>query len=243
MLTESSDSRLAPPGRPVVVISCAVFQHLLEQLLPQEFSVQVTFLDYGLHLVPNNLRATVQEAIDSIDAPSLVVLGYGLCGNGLNGIRAGNHTLLVPRADDCISILMGSYDRYLREFNSNPGTYYLTKGWLESGSDPLKEYHDLREKYGPETAEWLMDEQYQHYKRLVFIAHTKEDLETYRPRAKEVAEYCQRWDMQYSELVGSDAYVAGLVSAISTVKESDEDFLLVPPGGTLRQNQFIRIQL
>lgn len=241
MTGETSDSRLFPPARPVVVISCAVFQHLLEEMLPQNFSVQVTFLDYGLHLVPNNLRATVQQAIDSINEPSFVVLGYGLCGNGLNDIRAGDHTLLVPRADDCISILMGSYDRYLREFNDNPGTYYLTKGWLESGSDPLKEYHKLREKYDPETAEWLMDEQYRNYKRLVFIAHTREDLETYRPRAREVAKYCQRWGMQYSELVGSDAYVAGLVNAISTVKKSNDDFLLVPPGGTLQQNQFMRI--
>ena len=228
---------------PVAVISCAVFQHLLEDMLPQELTVDVTFLDYGLHLIPKNLRATVQKTINSVADPSLIVLGYGLCGNGLNGIEAGQHTLLVPRADDCISILMGSYDTYLKEFNDNPGTYYLTKGWLESGSDPLKEYQNMVEKYGAETAEWLMDEQYQNYKRLVLIAHTQEDLEVYRPRAREVATYCERWGMQYSELVGSDAYVGGLVKAITTVQESNDDFLLIPPGGTLRQNQFLRLQL
>ena len=227
---------------PVVIISCAVFQHLLEEMLPQGLSAEVTFLDYGLHLVPRNLKATVQKAIDSLSAPSLVVLGYGLCGNGLNGIEAGQHTLLIPRADDCISILMGSYDIYLKEFLGNPGTYYLTKGWLESGSDPLKEHHNLLKKYGPETTEWLMNEQYQNYKRLVLIAHTQEDLEAYRPRALEVARYCERWDMQYSELVGSDAYVRGLVAAIDSVTESNNDFLLIPPGDTLRQSQFIRLE-
>ncbi len=230
-------------SQPVAVISCAVFQHLLEELLPQELAAEVSFLDYGLHLVPKNLRATVQKTINSVSEPSLIVLGYGLCGNGLNGIEAGQHTLLVPRADDCISILMGSYDTYLREFQNNPGTYYLTKGWLESGSDPLKEYHKMVEKYGAETAEWLMNEQYQNYKRLVLIAHTQEDLEAYRPRAREVATYCERWGMQYSELVGSDAYVGGLVNAITTVHESNEDFLLIPPGGTLRQSQFVRLQI
>jgi len=229
--------------QPVVIISCAVFQHLLEDMLPEELSAEVTFLDYGLHLIPKNLTATVQKTIDSIREPSRIVLGYGLCGNGLNGIEAGEHTLLIPRADDCISILMGSYDTYLNEFNANPGTYYLTKGWLESASDPLREYHKLVEKYGAETAEWLMDEQYQHYKRLVLIAHNQEDLEKYRPRALEVARYCERWGMQYSELVGSDAYVSGLVKAITTLQESNENFLLIPPGGTIQQNQFIRLQI
>ena len=230
-------------SQPIAIISCAVFQHLLEDMLPQDLAADVTFLDYGLHQIPKNLKATVQKTIDSVSEPSLIVLGYGLCGNGLNGIAAGEHTLLVSRADDCISILMGSYDTYLKEFNGNPGTYYLTKGWLESGSDPLKEYHDMVEKYGAETAEWLMDEQYQHYRRLVLIAHTQEDLDKYRPRALEVAKYCERWGMQYGELLGSDAYVGGLVRAITTVKESNEDFLLIPPGGTLKQSQFLRLQL
>ncbi len=229
--------------QPVVVISCAVFQHLVEEMLPEEMAAEISFLDYGLHLVPKNLKATIQKTIESVAEPSLVVLGYGLCGNGLNGIEAGQHTLLIPRTDDCISILMGSYDSYLKEFYDNPGTYYLTKGWLESGSDPLKQYHNMVESYGEETAEWLMNEQYQNYKRIVLIAHTPEDLEQYRPRAQEVAKYCERWDMQYSELVGSDAYVGGLVQAITTLKESNEDFLLIPAGGMLKQSQFMRLQL
>jgi len=227
----------------VVIISCAVFQHLLEDMLPEELSAEVTFLDYGLHLVPKNLTATVQKTIDSVHEPSLIVLGYGLCGNGLKGIEAGQHSLLVPRADDCISILMGSYDTYMKEFNGNPGTYYLTKGWLESGSDPLKEYHNMVEKYGAETAEWLMNEQYQNYKRLVLIAHTQEDLEAYRPRAKEVAKYCEQWGMQYSEMVGSDAYIGGLVQAITALQESNDDYLMIPPGGSIKQSQFIRLQI
>jgi hypothetical protein len=33
------------------------------------------------------------------------------------------------------------------------------------------------------------------------------------------------------------------VNAITTVQESNEDFLLIPPGGTLRQSQFVRLQI
>ena len=228
---------------PVVVIACKVFQDLLEHYLPPDEADQVTFLDYGLHRFPEVLSKTAQEQIDGIQEPSRILLGYGLCGNGLNGIRAGRHTLFIPRADDCIAILLGSHQAYVTEFSENPGTYYLTKGWLESGSDPLKEHHEVVEKYGAEDGAWIMDQQYMNYTRLVLVAHTQEDLETHRPRALEVAEYCQRWGMKYEEVLGSDKYIRDLVKAVSTLTESDEQFLVIPPGGSIEQSQFLRMHV
>jgi hypothetical protein len=213
---------------------------MLEELLPKDLVRQITFMDYGLHRVPGKMTWTLQDAIDEIEEPSLVVLGYGLCGNGLNGIKAGKHTLLVPRTDDCIAMLLGSRQAYIREFEAVPGTYYLSKGWLESGSHPLKEYHEYKEKYGPAEAEWLMDQQYQHYKRLVLVAHSQADLDRYRPQAEEVARYCERWGMRYEEILGSDDYVRRLVEAAASLDKADGDFLVIPPGGEISQNQFIR---
>lgn len=232
---------MMPGDHPVVVIACKVFQDLLECFVPPEMADQLTFLDYGLHRFPKVLNEAVQEQINGIQEPSRILLGYGLCGNGLQGIQAGQHTLFIPRADDCIAILLGSYEDYLREFSENPGTYYLTKGWLESGSNPLKEHHEMVEKYGDETAAWVMDQQYMNYTRLVLVAHTQEDLERYRPRALEVAEYCKRWEMQYEEVRGSDAYIRNLVHAVNTLSESDEQFLVIPPGGSIEQSEFLRL--
>lgn len=217
-----------------------MFEGLIDRFLPSELADQITFLDYGLHRVPQKLTWAVQSQIDEIETPSLILLGYGLCGNGLDGIKAGKHTLLVPRTDDCIAILLGSYSRYMEEFTGEPGTYYLTKGWLESGSDPLKEYKEVSEKYGQEQAEWIMDTQYQHYKRLAFIAHQKSDLFEYRPSAKEVAAYCERWGMSYEEILGSDRYVRRLVEIALNLDKLDSEFLVVPPGGTLTQKDFLR---
>jgi hypothetical protein len=231
---------MTPPQQPIVVIACRVFEGLLKDHMPPDLAGQVTFMDYGLHRVPGKLTLAVQEAIDSIEEPSLVVLGYGLCGNGLDGIKAGPHTLLIARADDCIAILLGSYKRYIQEFESSPGTYYLTKGWLESGSDPLKEYREYSEKYGPEEAQWIMDVQYQHYQRLVLVAHTQDELDEYRPKAQEVADYCSRWGMEYGEILGSDRFVRRLVEVAQDLSSADGEFVVVPPGGELTQNQFIR---
>ncbi len=238
---------------PIVVLSCQVLQSLLADpgrggLLPQGLAREIVFLDYGLHRVPSKMTRTIQEALDRIEAPSLVVLGYGLCGNGLKDIRAGRHTLLVPRVDDCISLLLGSRSAYFRQFEAVPGTYYLSKGWLESGSHPLKEYQEYLPKYGPEQAMWLMDQQYQHYERLVLVAHSQADLEGYRPQALEVARFCERWGMRYEEILGSDAYVRHLAELIQAVAQrglaalegAGKDFLVVPPGGVILQEQFIR---
>jgi hypothetical protein len=239
---DKENDHMFPPKHhlPVVIVACKVFQGLIEKYLPEEFNNPITFLDYGLHRVPAKLTLAVQEQLDAIEQPSMVILGYGLCGNGLDGISAGVHTLVIPKADDCIAILLGSYQSYIQKFEEQPGTYYLTKGWLESGSDPLKEYHEVREKYGEREAEWIMDTQYQHYRKLVFIAHNREDLEKYRPRALQVAEYCKRWGMEYDEILGSEGFVQDLIETAYNLENRNGDFLVIPPGGKLEQGKFVR---
>lgn len=239
-----------PSGKelPIVIIACQVLQDVLEQLLPQNMSQDVTFMDYGLHLVPNKMNVRLQDAIDGIKKPSLIVLGYGLCGNGLRGIKAGVHTLLIPRTDDCIAMLLGSYQAYTQEFKAVPGTYYLTKGWLESGSNPLQEYEAYVPKYGAERAMWIMDQQYRHYERLVLVARSEADLAHYRPQAQEIARFCARWDMRYEEILGSDDYVNQLIeqsiqlgrNGHEPAEWTDNDFVFIPPGGEVRQDMFVR---
>jgi len=225
---------------PVVVIACKVFQGLLEQYLPEDMAEGITFLDYGLHQVPKNLTKALQEQIDGVEAASLIVLGYGLCGNGLDGIKAGKHTLVAPRVDDCIAILLGSYEAYKREFDSCSGTYYLSKGWLESGSNPLQEYHEYVKKYGEEKAKWLMDMQYKNYKRVAFVAHEQADLDKYRSQAKEVAEYCAQWGMRYEEILGSNKFVQEMAEIAVAPEEVSDGFLVIPPGEEILQRLYWR---
>jgi len=217
------------PNLPIVFIACRVFEQLLARHLPAELKDRVTFLDYGLHASPKNLRKTLQAEIDSITIPSLIVLGYGMCGNGLKDIQSGIHTLLMPKTDDCIAIFLGSDEAYRTEFNTNPGTYYLTGGWLEAGSDPLKEYEKYVEKYGQKTADFVMNEQYKNYKRIALVGHSEEDLATYRERAMRVADYAKRWGMTYHEISGSDAYVRKLIEAALDNSKVDNSFSLILP--------------
>jgi hypothetical protein len=135
----------------------------------------------------------------------------------------------------------------MHEFTAMPGTYYLSKGWLESGSHPLSEYEEYVPKYGEKEAMWVMDMQYQHYERLMLVAHTAADLEKYRPVAQEVARFCERWGMRYEEKLGSDAYVRLLVEAAVTLsqgtelsKKASRELVVISPDGKISQDQFIR---
>jgi hypothetical protein len=239
--------RAAPKRLSVAVIACRVLQGLLEPLLPRDLRGEAVFLEYGYHRVPGKMTQMLQQVIDSIEEPSLVVLGYGLCGNGLDGIQARKHTLLVPRVNDCIALLLGSRQAYLRQFSAVPGTYYLSEGWLESGSHPLSEYEEYAERYGLEDALWILDQQYQNYARLALVAPSEAGLEKYRSAAQEVAGFCERWDMYYEEILGSDDYLRRLVQTAIALREDGSetperttgDFLVVPPGGEIRQRAFV----
>jgi hypothetical protein len=223
---------------PVVIIACQVLRSVMERLFPKRLLQSTSFIDYGMHRVPKNMTEALQESIDKIKEPSLVVLGYGLCGNGLNGIQAGIHTLIIPRVDDCIALLLGSRQAYIKEFKATPGTYWLSNGWLESGSHPLKEYREYTEKYGSKRAAWIMDQQYQNYERLAFITYSQDDLEKYRPQALEVAQYCAQWEMRYEEIVGSDRYIRQILTLIDDPKSADDEFIVVSPCGQINQERF-----
>ncbi len=87
----------AAQDRPVVLIACRVLEDMFARQTPQDQLSQTIFLEYGLHSRPGKLKQAVQTALDGLPEPSLVILGYGLCGNSLRDVSAGRHTLVVPR--------------------------------------------------------------------------------------------------------------------------------------------------
>jgi hypothetical protein len=226
--------------QPIVIVACRIFETLFDVCARD---IPTTYLEYGFHRTPKKMPSVIQAQLDAIAEPSRIVLGYGLCGNGIVGIKARQHTLIVPRTDDCIAILLGSRARYAEEFNANPGTYYLTRGWLESGSHPLAEYETLMSKYDEATADWLIDQQYRHYRRLVFIALDQADLELHRARVQAVADFCAaRWQMVLETRIGTGEFIERLMREQIHQHESSDDFLIIPPGGEITQAMFVRLR-
>jgi len=221
-MTESRSQRSHRPR--MKIIACATVIEELTLLLPPHVVCQE--LDFGLHVRPDALKEMLQDEIDATPASTeTIALGYGLCSQAVVGLRSDTSTLVVPRVDDCIGIFLGSDRAYKEQASSTPGTYYLTKGWIEAGNGPFAEYEDLVARYGEERAAWLMRRMLNHYTRLALINTGQYGMEAYRAYARRTAE---RFGLRYEEIPGSTALLKKLVHG-----PWDEDFIVVPPGETI----------
>jgi hypothetical protein len=213
----------------------------LEPILrPRVESPAQDYLDYGLHLRPAEMRPALQARLDALPEPSTVIVGYGLCGNGVVGVGSGRHTLILPRTHDCIALMLGSQERYAEELATEPGTYYVTRGWLTSGDDPLTAYRKLVEDHGAKLAGRLIDRVYGSYRKLRLLGFSEHELEETRPAAAPVAGFCmERWGMTYDECIGDPGLVERLAAAVGPGESDDPDLLVVPPGTTITQQMFL----
>ena len=239
----SPDATAPSPARsadkPTVVISCRALQELLQELLPRE--IPTTYLEITLHNTPKKLAAALQQEIDAVTQPSNIIVGYGLCGNALVGVRSRCHTLIIPRTHDCVAIFLGSHQRYVQRFFAHPNTYYLTRGWLEAHDDPLHDYLDHVGDYGQETADYLVEMKYRHYRRLCMLGFSQRELDDCRPMTTAVAEFCRsRWSMQYEETIGSTAMLESLLKIAADPGSGYADFVVVPPGAEIGMEMFLR---
>lgn len=226
-------------GRPLVVLACGVLEDLLGKRLPRD--VPVTWMDVVLHNSPKKLSVALNERLEALPEPSTVLLGYGLCGNGLVGVKAGPHTLIVPRTHDCVAIFLGSHQRYVQRFFASPNTYYLTKGWIDAKDEPLTDYLDYVRDYDEETADYLIEMKYRHYRKLCMVGFSQEELDACRPRVMEVAKFLgERFGVVYEETLGSAELIEGLLAMPEHLGETNEEFVVVPPGGEIVMDLFMR---
>jgi hypothetical protein len=226
----------------ILLIGCEVIIRELCDAIPRSpHVIDARFLSKGLHdLGARSMRAGLQAAIDEAETQpekyDAIALGYGLCGTGLAGVEARSVPLVLPRAHDCITLLMGSRLGFERYFQDHPGVYYRSSGWVERGGDlePLARTQTgagytldaLVERYGEENGRFLYEEltRYrQTYRQLTFIETGIEPDGRFEAEARaEAAE--KGWE--FEKIRGDLRLFRGLLSG----DWSDADYLVVPPG-------------
>lgn len=229
----------------IALIGCMVLAREVSYALYQsKNTIQCSWLEQGLHNTPEALRQRLQEEIDRIESrqqtlpaeqkADAIVLAYGLCSNGVVGLRSRTLPLVVPRCDDCISLFLGSRRRYLDLFHSNNGIYWFTKGWVENSFIPSKENYDALyahyvKEYGEENAAYLMEVEtsfIQNYENAFFIQSPIYDDST---EAQKVRETAGQFGWDFREVAGDLGYISNLVNGIW----DEERFLVCPPNKTI----------
>ena len=222
------------------LISCEVlFREMCHACAHSPHRVDLEFLPKGLHdLGGKPMAAKIQEAVDRTEEGvyDAILLGYGLCGNGLDGLTARHTRLVLPRAHDCIALLMGSHDRYQAYFDGNPGTYYRSTGWLERGQGLQQLTHHtlgfdesldaLVRKYGEDNGRYLYQEMTRYraqYRKLTFI---ETGLEAGGEFVAEAAAEASEKGWSFERLPGDLAWLGRLVEGVWT----EAEFVVAEPG-------------
>ncbi len=226
------------------LISCRVFKRELDLLSPTaKTDLSIQHLEMALHEKPgSHLRDALQTAVDAVspEQADAVALGYGLCNRGLVGLQARKLPLVIPRAHDCLGILLGSSARYLAEMDREPGTYFQSSGWIEhlpadrtlrplaAGTDGIfsAKKEALIARYGEENAEFLLEELTKftrHYKRLAYVSTPVNGGDE---RANKAAEIAQQQGWRFENLTGDISWLRRMLDG----EWSEREFLVLKPG-------------
>jgi hypothetical protein len=150
----------------VAVIACRVLEVEIAALTEEATHiVREEFLEVGLHDQPTGLRGLLGDAISRAEAdPAVerVVLVYGLCGLALVDLAPSRCPLVAPRAHDCITLLLGSRERYAARMREDPGTYWYSPGWNRARRVPGPDREamiraEYAAKFDPEEVEALIE--------------------------------------------------------------------------------------
>ena len=209
--------------------------------------IDTELLPFGLHNTPDDLRTTIQSAIDAAEGKGYdcIILGYGLCSRGTADITARSIPVVITRMHDCITAFLGSRTRYSAEFSAHPGTYYYSGGWIERKEGDMEQgfidihaqhyaerYKEYVEKYGEDNAKFLLEQEqqwYTNYTRAAFIDMGIGAVDYYRRFTQDLA-VDRGWE--YMELEGDMSLIRRLMNG----DWESEDFLVVKPGMAIAES-------
>ena len=196
-------------------------------------SLPVHTVDPTLHAVPDRLRTKIQSVIDQEEIKfDTLILGYGLCSRAVEGLKSKCSRIIIPRVDDCIGLFLGSRIAHKNQVQSEPGTFFLSRGWVESGLTPFEEYKYMIKRFGQKRADQLMETLLKNYTSLAYINMDKNgDTDSHHRYARSKAE---QFGLEYKEISGSPTLFDELING-----GESPHLQVIEPGDDIQYKMFI----
>lgn len=223
----------------LAVIACAVLEDEVRHFAAHLPHVrEVVIMPQNLHNEPLRLQRELQAAINQLEQRSdieAIALVYGLCSRGVEGLHHERCPLVMARAHDCVTLFLGSKERYADYLRDHPGTYWYTSGWIKCHIPPGPDRTAYQRqvyaaKYDADDVEYLMDlekEWIANYTQATFVGlgvgETAKDV-AYTRRCAE----CLNWD--FAQVEGDATLLRDLLAG----NWDESRFLVVPPRRYIR---------
>lgn len=158
-----------------------------------------------------------------------IIIVFGLCGKGVDGIGSSSARIIIPMFDDCVNMMLCPEKREKRAY-MKAGVTYLTNGWTEDSSALLYIYDECLERYGEKRGKKAFKLMYDSYTTAALI-----DDGCYDPEP--VEEYARKT----ADILGLDVcHVDGGIRVFEKLLSGDwdENIIVCEPGDVISEDDF-----
>ncbi len=192
-------------------------------------------VDRSYHVEPEQMKAQVLKTIDALPAGyDTVLVAMGFCGGVWHGV-CPERTLVIPRVDDCISLLLQTDDEFHPNLKED-GHLYLYENdprdfsalTLMHNTNSFTQDLDLKNM----NREFLFEMWFHNYRNMDIIDTGLNDCYS--------EEYARAAQEQADQIKAELDYVPGSIRLLEKLVSGrwDQQFIVAQPGRTLVHGDF-----
>ncbi|MBQ6810479.1 MAG: DUF1638 domain-containing protein, partial [Firmicutes bacterium] len=210
----------------IIMLACRNIEDEIDAAMKEAGTdFPVIYLPSGTHDRPERMNKLLQEIMDSITDIDYLLLPMGRCGNSTLGLRSDRFSLVLPKCEDCINLIL-SKDSL--KVDRPKGHMFFTQGWLRSSKAAPGEFEKTLAKYGEDTCKMLMQMIYGGYTHFGILHTGLYDTEKAKAQLTPLAEMIP---VEFKDMEAP----FGVLKKMCALKLDDPNFVIVPPGAEVNE--------
>lgn len=216
-----------------VVLACSSLEEYVQAAQrKQGTSYPVVYVDRKYHAEPKQMKQVIEETICSLPLEvDLVLVAMGFCGGSWDSICV-DRNVVIPRVDDCISMMLHTDDVYCPNRKEMGHLYMIEKDPCQFSVEKM--FRDISKEYTDWDRETLFHMWFDNYRYLDIVdtGYTDCYSEQYVEEAQKSADLLHA-TLDYVD--GSNRLLEKLMAG-----KWDEQFLVAKPQQLIRHGDFFQ---